>query len=179
MNLSDSLNKRLGITAFRNRHFNEAKLYFSLAYAEQNDEDLLSLVELCEIAKENPDEILPLFELYISTNKIGQNSIQTAINLIEDTPSAVIAQLEYQNAITYFDFKNMVRQSGDFKEIFQGIMFSTRILITDKNDLLEFVEMLIKHGYKDIGLNYLENSIHIFAGDKKLEKIMNEIGKDL
>lgn len=167
----------LGIKLFKHRKFNEAKSMFSLAYEFNNNEEFLSFITLCELAKFNEDEAIMLFEFYVDPKEIEQTeNINEVIRLLEEGQTQIYKELEYEDAITYHDFKRLVEQSGDFKSIFQNIMFSTKVVISNKDDLLEFVENLIQNGYKDMGLNYLESSAHIFLGDKRFEKLMSDLG---
>ena len=80
--------------------------------------------------------------------------------------------LESQNAITYADFKNLLN-NNDFKQIFESILFSTKIIITDKDELFELVNFLIDNGFIDIGLKYLESSVKMFMGDERVGEVLN------
>lgn len=171
--------KQLGIELFRKYKFDEAKSCFSLAYEDEKSEELLSFIELCELAKTEPDEVMSLFEIYINLKLPDQEKeINKIIDILEENSNQFIKELDYENAITYSDFKKLVSKQGNFKTIFQDIMFSTKVIISNKNDLLEFVENLIKNGYKEMGLNYLENSSAIFLGDQRVEKIIKDLGKN-
>jgi hypothetical protein len=59
------------------------------------------------------------------------------------------------NGIKFKDIMHIINS----KEEFENILFSTRILFESKEELLEFFEMLLKYGYKDSALNYLEELI--------------------
>ena len=45
---------------------------------------------------------------------------------------------EEQDAISYEDFKKAVYKDGSFKKVFENIMFSTKVMISNKDDFLEF-----------------------------------------
>ncbi|AII13988.1 hypothetical protein CIG2463D_0112 [Campylobacter iguaniorum] len=169
--------RNLGIKLLKRRKFDMAKACFSLAYEASASDELLSFIELCEVAKSNADDVMGLFDIYIGTKTSDQTSnIQEIINLVTQSDQELNEKIDYEDAITYLDFKELVKNSGDFKAVFSSIIFSTRVVITNKDDLLEFVENLIKNGYKEMGLNYLESSANIFLGDVKIEKIIKDLG---
>lgn len=167
--------KDLGIKLFKASKFDEAKSYFSLAYEDKSSEELLALIDLCEVAKSSDQEALSLFEIYINTAKDNQqDNINEIINILQSGNMQNLKELDYENAITYADFKNLLK-GKDFKDIFQSVMFSTKIIIADKEDLLEFVTKLIDNGYDEMGLNYLESSAVMFAGDIRIEQMLNKL----
>lgn len=84
-------------------------------------------------------------------------------------------KLEGENGILYHDFKLLVERNGDFKETFENIMFSTRVIITAKEDFLDFLDQLLHNGFKEMGLSYLETALKTFPTDEKLSKILEDI----
>ena len=83
---------------------------------------------------------------------------------------------EEQNAISYADFMDAVRRGG-FKSVFEDIMFSTRVMIDNRDDFLEFLQNLIKNDFIEMGLNYIETAAVMFAGDERLSALAREINK--
>ncbi len=57
------------------------------------------------------------------------------------------------NGILFNDVKSIVRN----KEDLESILLSTKVIFENKEDLLEFFEMLLKFGYKESAINYFEN----------------------
>lgn len=84
-------------------------------------------------------------------------------------------RIEYENGISYDDFKLLVEQEGDFKKIFENIMFSTRVIISEKEDFLDFLEQLVFHGYEEMAINYLDSALSVYKNDSKLTEIFNAI----
>ena len=82
--------------------------------------------------------------------------------------------LEEQNAISYADFMDAVRRGG-FKSTFEDIMFSTRVMIDNRDDFLEFLQNLIKNDFIEMGLNYIESAAAMFAGDERLNALSKPI----
>ncbi|NPA11401.1 MAG: hypothetical protein GXO62_04085 [Epsilonproteobacteria bacterium] len=54
--------------------------------------------------------------------------------------------------ILFKDVKAIV----DSKEKLENILLSTKVIVEDKKELLEFFDMLLKYGFKENALNYFE-----------------------
>lgn len=86
-------------------------------------------------------------------------------------------RLEYEDGILYSEFKELVKKEGDFKRIFENIMFSTRVIITEKEDFADFLEKLMRHGYKEMALSYLESALSVYSNDKQLRNLLRQLAK--
>ena len=167
------------INFFQKQHFLVAKDLFSLLYREQAKEEFLSFISLCTFAEEKPEIVMELFNLYFTKAEEDQDkNLKEIIKIIENEELDSRETLDSQDAILYEDFMQIVKDSKDFKQVFQNIMHSTRILIDDKDDLLNFIKLLLKNGYKELALSYLENSVHLFEGDLKFEQFIKKIGQN-
>ena len=169
--------KKAGIKAFNKGDFDAAASYFSLAYEKKPDEKLLFLITLCSLAKTRRDEAMTLFEIFKLKDKLGMSpadldeilgGLEAKIDEDEDH--------EEQNAISYADFMDAVRRGG-FKSVFEDIMFSTRVMIDNRDDFLEFLQNLIKNGFIEMGLSYIETAAVMFAGDERLSALAREINE--
>ena len=165
--------KKAGLKAFNKGEFEAAASYFSLAY----DKKLLFLIMLCSLAKTRRDEAMTLFEIFKLKDKLGMSPDE-----LEEILGALEAKfsddesLEEQNAISYADFMEAVRRGG-FKSTFEDIMFSTRVMIDNRDDFLEFLQNLIKNDFIEMGLNYIETAAVMFAGDERLIALAREINE--
>jgi hypothetical protein len=86
-------------------------------------------------------------------------------------------RIEYEDGILYSDFKNLLSEGADFKETFENIMFSTRVIITDKEDFIDFLDKLIENGFAEMALTYLENALSIYPSDKLLTKLLTKLAQ--
>jgi uncharacterized protein YciU (UPF0263 family) len=86
-------------------------------------------------------------------------------------------KLEYEDGILYSDFKSILNSGASFKETFENIMFSTRVIITDKEDFVEFLESLIDNGFSKMAVNYLEGALAAYPSDEKLAKLLVKLSK--
>ncbi len=86
-------------------------------------------------------------------------------------------RLDFEDGILYQDFKAIVDGGESFKETFENIMFSTRVIITKKEDFIDFLENLIEHGFAEMALTYLENALSVYPSDKLLRKLLKNLAK--
>lgn len=86
-------------------------------------------------------------------------------------------RLEFEDGILYSDFKNLLEDGAEFKETFENIMFSTRVIITQKDDFIDFLDRLIEHDFAEMALTYLENALSIYPSDKLLQKLLTKLAK--
>lgn len=145
---------------------------------------------LSDIANENDEEAQALFEYYQvlknENNEDAEKIIEEMIVSLDDAlekissilDGALLGKDEYVNGINYEDFKELVRQRGSFRRAFEDIMFSTRVVITDKNDLLDFLQQLVNNGFNDMAMRYIEGVALAYPGEEKLQDLIKKM-KDL
>ncbi|MCF6330344.1 MAG: hypothetical protein L3I99_02200 [Sulfurimonas sp.] len=86
-------------------------------------------------------------------------------------------RLEYEDGILYQDFKDIIADGNSFRETFENIMFSTRVIITKKEDFIDFLSNLIDNNFNKMALNYLENALIAYPSDKSLRKLLKKLSK--
>ncbi|SFP56105.1 hypothetical protein [Hydrogenimonas thermophila] len=145
---------------------------------------------LSDIANENDEEAQALFEYYqvlkSEDNENAEKIIEEMIVSLDDALEKISTLLdgtllgkdEYVNGISYEDFKELVRQRGSFRRAFEDIMFSTRVVITDKKDLLDFLQQLVNNGFNDMAMRYIEGVALAYPGEEKLQDLIKKM-KDL
>ncbi|HRF57747.1 MAG TPA: tetratricopeptide repeat protein [Campylobacterales bacterium] len=178
---------------FVSRNYEKALFYYSLASERQPaSQDVRVGVLLCDLAYEMEGEAHSLFDYYIIAKK--ENS-ENAVELIEKiifsidgalnaTAEALMPTLfdriQYENAISYQDFQSIVEKRGEFKRAFEDIMFSTKVVISEKRDFISFLDDLVMNGFNEMALNYLESATAIFPSSKKIRDLFDKIHqKDL
>lgn len=87
------------------------------------------------------------------------------------------SRLESEDGILYQDFKDIINGGKSFKETFENIMFSTRVIITKKEDFLDFLDNLIDNGFAEMALTYLESALSVYPSDELLNKLLRKLAK--
>ncbi len=135
---------------------------------ESGAEALFDYYEILkEEDKENADEII---------SELLQNMDGALEKLSEMVFDPLSKSLEAEDGILYNDFKILL-DDGDFKEIFENIMFSTRVIITKKDDFIDFLDKLIEHDFTEMSLTYLESALNIYPNDQSFINLMEKISK--
>jgi tetratricopeptide (TPR) repeat protein len=131
-----------------------------------------ALFDYYEILREEDQE-----EADVVMQEILQNMDGTLEKLSEAFTQPLRDRLEYEDGILYTDFKQLVEDGADFKETFENIMFSTKVIITEKEDFIDFLDKLIEHGFTEMALTYLENALSAYPTDTLLMKLLKKLAQ--
>jgi len=129
-----------------------------------------ALFDYYEILREEDEE-----SANIIIDEIIQNLDGALEKLSEVLSDPVKDKLLYEDGILYQDFKSIIEKGENFREIFENIMFSTKVIITEKDDFLDFLDSLIEHDFDDMAFSYLENALKVYPNDMKLIKLLEKL----
>lgn len=110
-------------------------------------------------------------------SEILQNMDGTLDKLSEVLSEPIREKIELEDGILYDDFKNIVASSGSFRDTFENIMFSTKVIITQKEDFIDFLDNLIQYGYSEMALSYLENALGAYPNDGQLRDLLERLSE--
>ena len=136
-------------------------------------------VYLSDLGSESEEEAQALFDYYQiikSEKKNAVDIIDGLINSLATTKKQIQEllvepkeeQVEYSDGIRYSDFIALVESRGSFKQTFEDIMFSTKVIISNKDEFIDFVTKLSKEGFDEMALSYLDASSKIFGNDQEV-----------
>jgi tetratricopeptide (TPR) repeat protein len=131
-----------------------------------------ALFDYYEILKEDDKESADII-----MRDILQNMDGSLEKLSEAFAQPLRDRLEFEDGILYQDFKNLIDEGAEFKETFENIMFSTRVIITQKEDFIDFLDKLIEHDFAEMALTYLENALSVYPNDALLRKLLKKLAK--
>jgi len=176
---------------FNAKNYDKALFYYSLALQEDPiNTDAKVGVKLCDLAFEMEGEAHALFDYYLISKDDGQadagenlGKIIDSIDTVMSVTSEMMAKpfleaLEYDNSISYEDFEKIVKDRENFKTAFEDIMFSTKVIISDPKDFIEFIENLVSFGFNDMAINYLESASVMFPSSEKIRELFNKISQN-
>ena len=134
---------------------------------------------LSDLGSESEEEAQALFDYYQLIKSEKRNAVEIIYSLITslDTTKESIyelletpeeEQVEYGDGIRYSDFLALVENRGDFRKTFEDIMFSTKVVITDKDEFIDFVTRLSDEGFDEMALGYLDATAHLFGNDQEV-----------
>jgi tetratricopeptide (TPR) repeat protein len=154
-----------------------------------NSKEAFNGVILSEMALSGEDGAEALFDYYEVLKEedkeqadVIMSEILESIDGSLEKLSEVFAEplrdrLEFEDGILYRDFKKLIDDGGDFKEIFENIMFSTRVIITKKEDFIDFLDKLIANGFTEMALTYIENALSLYPTEKVLHTLLKKLIK--
>jgi tetratricopeptide (TPR) repeat protein len=131
-----------------------------------------ALFDYYEILQEDDKEQADLI-----MSEILQNMDGSLEKLSQAFADPIRQRLEFEDGILYSDFKKLLNEGAEFKETFENIMFSTRVIITQKDDFVDFLDRLIEHDFAEMALTYLENALSVYPSDKLLHKLLKKLAK--
>ncbi|MDT8338134.1 MAG: hypothetical protein RQ763_02910 [Sulfurimonas sp.] len=131
-----------------------------------------ALFDYYEILKEEDKE-----QADIIMSDILQNIDGSMEKLSEVFAQPIRDRIEFEDGILYKDFKALIDSGESFKETFENIMFSTRVIITQKEDFVDFLDSLMDHGFAEMALTYLENALSVYPSDVLLRKLLRKLTK--
>lgn len=142
---------------------------------------------LAEMAMSGEASAEALFDYYEVLREENAEQADTVIAEILQSMDGTVEQLsalfsdplrnrlEYEDGILYDDFRQLVAEQGDFKTIFENIMFSTKVLITEKEEFMDFLTQLNRHGYQKMAINYIETALAMYPNDEQLRGLLRDI----
>ncbi|MBV5278692.1 MAG: tetratricopeptide repeat protein [Campylobacteraceae bacterium] len=180
-----------GIDKFYEKNFSGALFDFSLSLnADPSSKEARIGAILCDMAFENEEQAVALFEYYILTKENGaidcEEIMEEIIHSVDTNREKMAhlfvedqleAKINAENGIKYEDFMALIESRGSFKEAFEDIMFSTKVIISKKEDFVDFLAQLIDNGFIDISLNYLESAVTFFPNDEQLLSLIKKVQK--
>jgi len=178
-----------GIACFYNRDFVTALMNFSLSLEKNPDSNEARIgAILSDLAMEKEDEAIALYEYYLLSKESGslepEKMIEEIVNSVDISMESLEAlflqneiemKINEENGIAYEDFKAFIESKNNFKEAFEDIMFSTKVVIQKKDDFIDFLEKLIDNGFQDISLNYFESAVQLFPNDEKILSLVRKV----
>ncbi len=143
-------------------------------------------VYLSDLGAESEEEAQALFDYYQMIKTEKENAVDIIDGLIDSLDSSkhdiqelllnpIQEQVEYGDGIRYSDFLALVKSRGSFKKTFEDIMFSTKVVITDKDEFIDFVTQLANEGFDEMALGYLDATTNLFGDDQDVLALYNVV----
>ncbi len=193
MNLSCEKFKKEAKYNFEKREYKKALFYYSLALNESPiDQEAKIGAILADMALEQEEEAMALFDFYeIEKSKNLDNAeeiIKAIIKSNDDKDEEFnnfLSKLEKNrefgvdelNSISYDDFLEHIKFRGSFKIAFEDVIFSTKVFINKKENLIDFINKLIENGFDEMAMNYIENSLKTYPQDKDFLQLLEKLSR--
>ncbi len=142
---------------------------------------------LCDIGFESDEKAQSLFDYFTVSKDVNFDEavkhVTDVVNAFDGDNEKMMQLLkdisntsvETLNAIEYDDFMDLVQSRGSFTEAYQDIMFSTKVAITKKDDLVDFINKLIDNNFNKTAYNYLDGFNEFFSYDEDLTQLYEKL----
>jgi len=169
------------------KYENALRTYGLLLNDYPTDSDAQIGVYLCDIGLESAEEAQALFDYYqiikneqddasevmaslLSTLDVSQGQISELLNSHED-------EVEAKNGIGYEDFLTFIEERGDFKSAFEDVMFSTRVILKNKEEYILFINLLIDNDQIELATQFLDSLTNSFSNDQEIFSLYQKLIK--
>jgi tetratricopeptide (TPR) repeat protein len=163
---------------FLNKEYEDAMKVYAIALSIEPDNiDAQVGVLLCDIGLEFPEEAQVLYYYYESKKDSSKNPKE----MIEQLVTSFEAQNNYidifkiietdelfSEGIEYEDFLSLIESKENFKEAFEDAIFSTKVIISQKWQFVDFIKKLTENGYYSVALEYLETHAPLYGNDQDI-----------
>ena len=180
--------KELANSSFFQRDFKNALLNYSLALKEVPDDKEAKIgALLADLAFEKEDEAIALFEYYEVTKAVGNEdaeetierlienvdreseSVDQFLNLIEDRLNTI------EEGILFNEFIAHVTSRENPREAIEDLIFSSKIIISRKEDFAELIGLLLENGFEQMAYNYIENALALYPDDAYFYELLKRL----
>jgi len=167
------------------KYENALRTYGLLLKEYPTDSDAQIGVFLCDIGMESADEAQALFDYYqiIKTEQDDATAVMVDLLSTLDVSQGQVAELlsntvdkaEYKDGIGYQDFLKFIDERGDFKRAFEDVMFSTRVILKNKDEYILFITELIEKGQTELATQFLDSLSNSFANDQEIYALYHKL----
>jgi tetratricopeptide (TPR) repeat protein len=182
---------KLANDKFDSREYETALFNFSLILQQNpDDKEARTGAILTEMAMNEEQGAEALHDYYTvlqsSDKELASEVMEEIITSMDggvDKLSELLSEIQepdivIEDGISYADFKELIADRGDFKRTFEDIMFSTRVVISDRDDFIDFLGLLAEHGFDSMAANYIESALQAFPNDEKIRQIYRQLDLD-
>jgi len=132
---------------------------------------------LCDLGfmfKEEAQVLYYYFQTIRESNPDPKATIEHLANSLlesgseDDIYALLDADMAMSDGIEYEDFIKIIENKENFKEAFEDAIFSTRVIISQKWQFIDFIKRLTANGYYSVALDYLEMHAPMYNNDQDI-----------
>lgn len=133
------------------------------------DDDAQALFDYYQTIKNSSDDAQEIIDSLSQTIYATRFVVQESIN------GAIEQEIASHDGIRYDEFLELIEEDGDFKQVFENIMFSTKVIITQKSDFIDFIHRLLDANFNTLALKYLDAFAGSFLVNQDIYKLYDLI----
>jgi len=136
----------------------------------ESDEDAQALFDYYQAIKDSSEDAERIIDELMQT-------IYATRVVIQEQLLGSLEEAEIEDGIRYEDFVELIGEKGSFKEAFEDIMFSTRVVIRTREEFIDFIQRLVAAGYREMAAGYLDSLAESFGPDQEIYALYHLIQK--
>jgi hypothetical protein len=162
----------------RKEYVNALKIYSLVLKEDPEMKDAKVGVYLSDMGLESDEDAQALYNYYQAIKESNENAdkiidelmqtIYATKVIIQDEILGSLEEMEIEDGIRYEDFIEMVEAKENFREAFEDVMFSTRVVIRTKEEFIDLIKRLAENGFYEMAANYLDNLAENFGNDQEI-----------
>jgi len=167
------------------KYENALRTYGLLLTQYPSDSDAQIGVYLCDIGLESAEEAQALFDYYQIIKNEQDDASEVMVDLLTtlDVTQGKVAEIlnsnedkaEYKDGIGYEDFLRFIDNRGSFKRAFEDIMFSTRVILKNKEEYISFIKKLIEKDQIELATQFLDSLSDGFENDQEIYALYHKL----
>jgi len=169
------------------KYENALRTYGLLLKEYPSDSDAQVGVYLCDIGMESADEAQALFDYYQIIKSEQEDASTVMVDLLSNLDSTqsqvseflneVKHKSEYSDGIGYEDFLKFIDNRGSFKRAFEDVMFSTKVILKNRDEYIRFITTLIEKGQTELATQFLDSLSNSFANDQEVYELYHKLNE--
>jgi len=136
----------------------------------ESDEDAQALFDYYQAIKDSSEDAERIIDELMQT-------IYATRVVIQEQLLGSLEEAEIEDGIRYSDFVELIAEKGSFKEAFEDIMFSTRVVIRTREEFIDFIQRLVEAGYQEMAASYLDSLAESFGPDQEIYSLYHLVQK--
>ena len=149
---------------FELENFNNSMVLYGLVLNDMpNNQDAIIGIYLSEIGLKDSLKAHIFFDYFIFLKdevEDFKNFTDNFIKFIEFDDEYLYDYVDNkENFISYKDFLVMLKKTNDIEKFFQNILFSSKIMLKNKEEYISFIKTLILIGQKELATKLLNNTV--------------------
>ena len=167
---------KLAVDRFKDADYKSSfKLFSTLLLQNPDNKEAKIGAIISDYANEDELDAISYFDYLM--NNISSDSVKNELleeltsvldidyTIYDDLFSSIEELVATADGIEYQDFKKIFTNSINKRYVIENIMFSTNLIISSKEEMPDFIELLYENNFEDEALSYLESAISIYPID--------------
>lgn len=183
--LQEKLIKQAQIHFYQDQYERALQCYSRILSLVPNHKEARICALISHLALSYKNEAVVIFDFYlVLKNQQEPNAEQIIEDILDDIEATSTLALSingtlkrtiFEDGINLKEFKQILSLGKNFKDVFEAIIFSTRLIIKNEDDFMQLLQLLEDNGYKDMAIKYIESYIRQYPFSTKTQVFIEHL----